>query len=245
MDSQLAKQMEFTLYMLLRLEEAEQLGDAQQAILDLIQGLFAPHNVGICLVHQSKGNTHLTSPMLKGFDNLPDMEKEGCFMDLYDQFLLFCSGANAVRILEEEDLAKMAVYKEKKMVEGRLIMASAVWQREPVGFLFMTGKGGGFCEEERNLLLSLLPHFALRLYTLLKIRDFNGRYVLGSYMERFDLSRREAQVARLLCQGRKAAQICSELYISNSTFKKHVGSILQKTGTANSSQLVQLLTKDM
>lgn len=245
MDSQLAKQMEFTLYMLLHLEETERLEDAQQAILNLVSGLFVPRKLGICLVSQSGGTTSLTSPRLKGFDNIPGMEQGDYFLDLYDQFLFFRSGSSTVRILEGEDLAKIPVCREQKLEADRLIMASAVWQREPMGFLLMTGEAGRFGEEERNLLLSLLPHFALKLYTLSKIRQFNGRYVLGSYMERFDLSRREAQVASLIFQGQKPAQICSELYISNSTFKKHVGSILQKTGTSNSSQLVQLLKKQL
>jgi len=50
------------------------------------------------------------------------------------------------------------------------------------------------------------------------------------------LSAREQQVLRELVGGKTNAQIAGELFISRETVKKHVSSILGKTGTENRVQ---------
>lgn len=52
------------------------------------------------------------------------------------------------------------------------------------------------------------------------------------------LSEREAQVLRLVAQGRSNAEIASELFLSESTVKTHVGKILGKVGARDRVQLV-------
>jgi DNA-binding NarL/FixJ family response regulator len=50
------------------------------------------------------------------------------------------------------------------------------------------------------------------------------------------LSKREAQVLRMLAQGRNNAEIARELYVSRETVKKHVSSILTKVEAENRVQ---------
>lgn len=52
------------------------------------------------------------------------------------------------------------------------------------------------------------------------------------------LSEREAQVLRLVAKGRSNAEIASELFLSESTVKTHVGKILGKVGARDRVQLV-------
>ena len=55
----------------------------------------------------------------------------------------------------------------------------------------------------------------------------------GEDTERSDLSRREVEVLRLLAQGKSNREIATSLYISESTVKNHVNSILSKLRVAN------------
>jgi len=57
--------------------------------------------------------------------------------------------------------------------------------------------------------------------------------------KRAELSPREAEITRLICQGHSSKLIATELYISKLTVDKHRANIFQKTGVRNVSELVR------
>jgi DNA-binding NarL/FixJ family response regulator len=61
---------------------------------------------------------------------------------------------------------------------------------------------------------------------------------------RFDLSRREVQVLKLLCAGRKNKEIAEELFIAFSTVDFHRRKLYSKTGTVNLASLVVFAVKN-
>ncbi len=53
---------------------------------------------------------------------------------------------------------------------------------------------------------------------------------ISEKLEAFGLTRREVEVARLILKGMSNAEIAAELYISETTVKKHISNIFQKVG---------------
>lgn len=57
----------------------------------------------------------------------------------------------------------------------------------------------------------------------------------------FSLTEREVQILRLLRQGMGGREICESLFITDSTLRKHVHNIYEKTGCHSRVQLVRKL----
>ena len=63
---------------------------------------------------------------------------------------------------------------------------------------------------------------------------------LYQFARQYDLSSREVEVLRLLSSGGTTAELAEQLFISESTVKFHIHNLIQKTGTKNRSELVNL-----
>lgn len=60
----------------------------------------------------------------------------------------------------------------------------------------------------------------------------------GSLQEKYELTVREEEIARLILQGLSNPQIAEETFISENTVKKHLTSIYKKTGTKSRYDLI-------
>ena len=67
---------------------------------------------------------------------------------------------------------------------------------------------------------------------------------LSSLCRRFSLTERESDVMAMICQGKSNPQIAEELFISESTVKRHLTSIYHKTDTTNRYELIVLFCQD-
>ena len=96
------------------------------------------------------------------------------------------------------------------------------------------------------LSIHLIPVFFLNLY-LDKTQetddegetDFESR--LAKFVEKHDISKRESEVVRLICQGLSNQEISEALFISLQTVKDHTHRIFVKTGVRNRVQLSNLI----
>lgn len=73
--------------------------------------------------------------------------------------------------------------------------------------------------------------------------SFTGADLAGAMRRRMldttvTLSERESHILQLLCSGKSAVQIASELFISTSTAKTHMSRLYEKLGAANRTQAV-------
>ena len=74
---------------------------------------------------------------------------------------------------------------------------------------------------------------------------FPDSRIMGSNQEqelkkKFQITTREQEIIRLICQGKSNKEIENELYISIQTVKDHIYNIYQKTGVKNRVQLSNL-----
>jgi DNA-binding CsgD family transcriptional regulator len=59
--------------------------------------------------------------------------------------------------------------------------------------------------------------------------------------ERYQLSKREIEVVRMICEGRNNREIGEQLYISEHTVKDHIKNIMRKMEVASRNELVAVL----
>lgn len=96
------------------------------------------------------------------------------------------------------------------------------------------------------LSLHLIPIFFLNIY-LDKTRDeeldieldFETR--LAGFVDKHEISKRECEVVRLICQGYSNQEISEALFISLQTVKDHTHRIFVKTGVRNRVQLTNMI----
>lgn len=96
------------------------------------------------------------------------------------------------------------------------------------------------------LSLHLVPIFFLNLYldkTSVSENDKEGDYEtrLSRFAEKHEISKRECEVVRLICQGYSNQEISDELFISLQTVKDHTHRIFVKTGVRNRVQLTNMI----
>ncbi len=72
--------------------------------------------------------------------------------------------------------------------------------------------------------------------------DFESR--LNVFADRFEISKREREVIRLICKGQTNQEIGDTLYISLQTVKDHIHRIFLKTGVKNRIQLTNLIRSE-
>lgn len=89
-------------------------------------------------------------------------------------------------------------------------------------------------------------HIALQLYKVLrasenKDQELTEKLSLEKTLSRYDLTRREIELLHRMLDHQTDAQICQTLFIAQSTFKKHLNHIYQKTNVKSRVELMQLI----
>lgn len=104
-----------------------------------------------------------------------------------------------------------------------------------------------FTERELYILNSLKNLLALKLFQIIFPTDqqqlptdptATSRIFIAA--ERFGLTKRETEIVRLLCLGKRSEEISGSLFICNSTLRKHIYNIYCKTHVNSRVQLVNL-----
>lgn len=109
--------------------------------------------------------------------------------------------------------------------------------------LFRAEQDGDFTDSELEILRQIARHLSLRLHQLLphgyaEGADESPASVLAI---KAALLPREAEVLKFMLTGKTNHEIAVELYISESTVKKHVNAIYRKLGVKNRMGLMALL----
>lgn len=88
----------------------------------------------------------------------------------------------------------------------------------------------------------LKDHLAFRLYQ--NMRDggpMEEKLTVSAAAERYELTKRENVILKLLMNGRDNGEICGELTISINTLKKHILNIYRKLGIKNRVQMFKMI----
>lgn len=87
----------------------------------------------------------------------------------------------------------------------------------------------------------LRNHISLQMHKLQqnRITETDGRYLLERELQQYHLSKREVEILFHVTEGLKDSQVCEKLYISPSTFKKHLNHIYEKMKVSSRVQLLK------
>lgn len=95
-----------------------------------------------------------------------------------------------------------------------------------------------FTQREVFILEQLMNHLALKLYRLKRFpKNTTGSPHLNHSFKKL-FTDRELEILEHLNIGKSSAEMCAELFISESTLRKHLYNIFRKTGVKNRAQLV-------
>lgn len=99
-----------------------------------------------------------------------------------------------------------------------------------------------FQYEDIFVLDLLKDHLAYRMEKYLSNCDGGvGKLTVVETAEKYDLTRREQAILKLLMMGTDSAQICKEFVITSNTLKKHILNIYRKLGIKNRVQLFKMV----
>lgn len=117
--------------------------------------------------------------------------------------------------------------------------ATLACHERPLGSitLFRERAAGDFTDLELTVLLKVARHASIALDNLcprgIKLEAQNNTGPLDDLIATHGIQPREAEVLRLMLAGKTNRQMADELFISESTVKKHVNAVYRKLGVKN------------
>ena len=150
--------------------------------------------------------------------------------------------------IPEDYLVETRIYKEIYAPQGIHygMRSSLMFRRKFVGSLelFNSKKRGDYTDKQLEIMTLLAPHIANRLGLLMDAESRSNSsptLVPEEIKELFHLTDREAEIVSMLSTGAEDHTIINELYISGSTFKKHLYNAYKKMGVSSRTQLFNTL----
>lgn len=129
-----------------------------------------------------------------------------------------------------------------------MIVLSYEYHYEGCVILMRNYESGDFTDVEVRVLDILKDHLALRLYQEQKdvgLIDWKVGIdkIAETVARKYHLTNREAEVLTLIFEGMQNNEICDLLSIAESTMKKHILSIYDKTNLKNRAGLIRLFNE--
>lgn len=159
---------------------------------------------------------------------------------------IFFTGKNFVYresdIISEEERIKTKYYKEmydSNHLHYSLDLNISFNERFIGSLSFLRKKGKqDFTQQDIFVLDMIKDNLALRLHQNLE-KQSNKKYSLSQCIDEYGLTHKESVVLEGIILGKDSKQLCSELFISNNTLKKHMNNIYKKAGLNSKLQLIQ------
>lgn len=230
----------------------------RREFLTLLGRLVAFDLADFCLNDvKSPNQVRLVDPVV--VSRFPEKFNEK-FMAEYDRFYGQIDYAKWVFSSHES-----VVYRESDLINSELRAKSAFYldYLKPAGFVYVAGvsiadqgacigaftlyrtdRYGDFTDKDLYTLKQLLPHLQNKLTAETEAVEYSVEKSKRSsyYLSReFNLSKREIQILRLLCDGKNNGEISARLSISVNTVKKHVSNIFGKLNVDSRTQLIHFI----
>ena len=230
----------------------------RREFLTLLGRLVAFDLADFCLNDvKSPNQVRLVDPVV--VSRFPEKFNEK-FMAEYDRFYGQIDYAKWVFSSHES-----VVYRESDLINSELRAKSAFYldYLKPAGFVYVAGvsiadqgacigaftlyrtdRYGDFTDIDLYILKQLLPHLQNKLAAETEAVEYSVEKSKRSsyYLSReFNLSKREIQILRLLCDGKNNGEISARLSISVNTVKKHVSNIFGKLNVDSRTQLIHFI----
>lgn len=173
-------------------------------------------------------------------NNLDYAVKHGVVIPFFYSIVILWEILRAIKIKYEDR-------NEETFVEVCAVYAAVIpWAAMPLIAYFDLGQGIEVVFANGGLLIITFMFLrksvttARSEYQLLLELSMHGNTIaiFEENSANYKLTNREIEIAQLLREGYKYQMIADELYISESTVKKHISNIFEKTGTCNRVELI-------
>lgn len=152
-------------------------------------------------------------------------------------------------LMNDDERIKTEYYKKMFEPDGlhHSVIMTVIYNESFLGTVVLFRKKGkeNFSDDEVLYLNLLKDHLAYRLYR----ENLTKNQSTSSYPEQdvlksnYNLTSREAEITQFLLTGASRDQICSELFITQNTLKKHTVNIYKKFGVNSYRELLKILNK--
>lgn len=247
------KEWNFINDLLYKIHLTENISEIQMSFLEIIRFLV-PYDMATFYLASTNGKHILSDPV--GI-NISE-EKLNKYIEYYEEidytrWILLSSKSTVHRetdLISELDREEMVYYKEVYLPDNIYFCSyiCLVFNGVFVGIVSLYRFKGkvDFAEKELYVLEQIKDHLALRLYRKNIMADLpyltsQKNIDLRDYTEKYKLTTRETDVFFLLFNELSDEEICSKLFISLSTLKKHILNIYKKLGVKNRLQLYKLV----
>ena len=234
------------------IHEQESLETLQQGLLEHVACTIA-HRVSMFDIAQTgaHGQTEFVHPVAHGMS-------AQAIADYYERYAAYdytvwSFDTRAVNVYRDLDLVDVErrnatpIYLEWMQPLGIYYGCTATLAHggAPLGTvtLFRAQETGDFSDEELELLRQIARHLSVHLHQLLPRGYAEGanESPVDALAAKAALLPRETEVLKLMLAGKTNHEMATELYISESTVKKHVNAIYRKLNVKNRMGLMALL----
>lgn len=151
--------------------------------------------------------------------------------------------------IDENERMTKEYFKSLYLVEnikyGLTISLSFGKTRVGILTLFRNSDKEDFTDREVQIAEQLMDHIACYAYNIYNLEQYESKdkrhRTLGDLVEEYRITDREKDVLRLVLAGDSTREICDKLSISETTAKKHLGSIYGKLNIHSKSELFKIL----
>lgn len=224
----------------------ENFNDMRTELLDQLKLLLDFDSADFFLAAKD-GSNHLVEPV---FYNCSE-NKSSVFDELdYSRGIMYSSGKSLVYretdIISDNKRMETEYYKRVYRPNHWHYSLQLILGKEKqflgVVTLYRTVGKENFQYNDIFLLDMLKDHLAYRLCQNRRmLRNTADKMTVTEAAEKFDLTKREQTILRMLMEGKESSELGHELSISINTLKKHILNIYRKLGVKNRVQLFKMI----
>jgi len=232
--------------------------DTRSIFLAEISRLVSYDLADFCLCEQKQsGMVHLTSPVInsifsKNYEEQFTQNYEKIY-EMLDYTKWIFSNPESIVYKESEIIGKSVREKTPYYVNYlkplgliNVMGVSLADNGIPLGAanFYRSDEKGDYSDKDLYILEQFIPHLRSKLLLYMPSHNTEAERTWRVLHQKYDLSRREVDTLRLICDGKSNNEIGEMLYISPNTVKKHVSNILLKLNVENRIQLINHINKN-
>ena len=239
--------------MIYRIDQCTTYQEYAETALSQIRALV-PYTKGIVFQAQREGRLiHMVSPYTidargRTFDE--DKYVHGDYNARWANYMYipWSSVFRYADICSAEEWTQTPIYRDILAPQQlhRGLYTTLVHQDQPVGaiVLWRSKEMEDYNEREMLIMDTMKIHFELRLYQILSsMASVASVHMpdLAAFARSHELTAREQEIVTLLFSGLDGQKICEQLFITDSTLRKHIHNVYLKTDCRTRVQLIRMI----
>lgn len=242
--------------MIYRINQCTTYEEYADTVLQHIRTMI-PYTKGIVFqANKHQGLIRMEEPYannINGRDFDESLYVNGCYSAKWAKYM-YIPWSNVFRysdICSDEEWTQTPIYRDILQPQNLHygLYTTLIHKDYPVGAVVLwREKGlGDFNDREMMIMDTMKIHYELKLFQLLsekKPLETAFSTQITQFSQQYRLTARESEIVQLLYYGKSGKEICDNLYIADSTLRKHIHNVYEKTGCCSRVQLIRRINAD-